>query len=108
MSNIDLSRIVTAPRKQAARREAAYRAARAECARRILAACDAPTQVNLAAAAAAGLLSPPQRAAYRALLQWIARMQAAWRPLAEAGRDPGDPAAWPGLPEAAAELSALF
>jgi hypothetical protein len=91
--------------------EAAARAraiASAECRRRILAVASESTQMNLASAAAAGLLDEADLAAYRAGLGWVAAMRATWAPLAEAGADPADDAAWPACPPEAAALAARF
>lgn len=50
---------------------------KAECQRRIYAVVDQVAQVNLAAAAAGGVLTAEQMTVYRAGLAWIAAMRAA-------------------------------
>lgn len=82
--------------------------ARVECRRRIMAVCDETAQINLAAAAAAGLLSAGDLATYQTGLAWVAQMRAAWRPMAEAGEDPADNAHWPAIPPGVADLAARF
>lgn len=49
---------------------------KAECQRRIYAVVDQVAQVNLAAAAAGGVLTTDQKDAYRSSLTWIASMRA--------------------------------
>jgi len=100
--------IKTAEDRAAEALEAAKDAARAECRRRILDAVDETAQINLAAAVAVGLLSDEELSIYRAGLGWVARMRAAWGPIAEAGKDPADDANWPAPPPGAAELAARF
>jgi hypothetical protein len=97
MSNIDLTRIITAEEK-AARQEAARRAARkSECRARIFAVVDQTAQMNLAAAAAAGALTEEQMTIYRSGLSWIHAMRAA---CAEE--------TWPDLPPGVAALAARY
>lgn len=57
--------------------------AKEECQRRIYAVVDRTAQINLAAAAAAGVLTNIQMAIYREGLQWIRSMRATWPDLAE-------------------------
>lgn len=101
---LDLSQLITAEAKADALRTTRAEAARAECARRIVALAPPSTQINLAAAAAGGLLSKEEAAAYRAALVWIGAMRGTWAGLAEAGLDPADPRHWPAPPEGLAAL----
>ena len=82
---------------------------REEVARRILSCASTATQMNLAAAAAGGMLSEDQMTAYRAGLAWIAQIRATGASLVAAG-DPdfADDAKWPTIPTSAAELAAQF
>jgi hypothetical protein len=82
---------------QAARDSAAARAAAGRA--RILAAVPEPVQAGLVAHAAAGLMTPAERAAYRDLLRWM-----------RATREAADAAAadWPDLPPRAAALLPRF
>lgn len=108
MNNIDFTQVITAEDKLAGELAAARDAARAECRRRIVAVCNETAQINLAAAVVNGALSGDDLATYRAVTAWIADMRAAWRPLAETGRAPGDDANWPAAPPGAAGLAARF
>ncbi len=108
MSNIDLSRMITAADKEAAAQEALRGTAREECRRRITALINATAQINLAAAAAAGLLTKRQIAVYQEGLAWIGCMRAVWPDLAQSGADPGDDANWPAVPPGMAQLADLF
>lgn len=104
MSNIDFTQMIDAEAKQTARAGAARDAAREECRRRILAVLDETAQLNLTAAAAAGTLPAAALETYRAGLQWIGAMRAAWPAVA------GDPAGadWPPIPAGLTELAAQF
>lgn len=91
--------------------------ARAECARRILAAASANTQANMTAyattiaakAANARTAEEAQAlAAYVEAVAWVAAMRARWPQLAADGLDPADDANWPELPAEAAALAARF
>lgn len=77
MSNVDLTQLITAEAKQATWAEAALAARKADCRRRIFAVADETAQMNLAAAAAAGVLEEEQMTVYRAGLAWIHAMRAA-------------------------------
>jgi hypothetical protein len=81
---------------------------KAECRRRIFAVVDEMAQINLAAAAGAGLLSDAQRGAYIAGLGWITQMRGAWPDLVDSGADLADDANWPAVPDGAAALVAAF
>lgn len=95
---------------QKAAEEAAARTltGKAECRRRIFAVVDEMAQINLAAAAGAGLLSEAQRASYIAGLAWIQQMRGTWPGLIDAGADLSDDANWPAVPDGAAALVAAF
>ncbi|WP_083099514.1 hypothetical protein [Pseudophaeobacter leonis] len=88
--------------------DAAQDAGRLECRRRIFAVVDEMAQINLAAAAGAGLLSAEQMAAYIAGLEWITQMRGTWAGLVDTGADLSDDANWPAVPDAAATLAATF
>lgn len=83
-------------------------AARAECSRRIYAVCDGIAQMNLAAAAATGLLSAGQMDTYRAGIAWVAQMRATWVTLADGDGAISDDGNWPAVPTGVAELAAAF
>ena len=87
---------------------AAKEAARAECRRRIVAVCDETAQINLAAAAASGLLTPEQMGVYQAGLVWVSEMRSAWEQLAIDGQNVADDASWPNIPAGVSELAAAF
>lgn len=82
---------------------------RAEVARRILAEASQATQMNMAAAGAAGLLSADDQAAFREALGWVASTRAKGAELA-AALDPtfADDAHWPEPSAAARALAARF
>lgn len=82
--------------------------AKAECRRRILAVVNETAQINLAAAVAADQLTPEQRTAYVAGLDWIMQMRAAWPGLVESGADLSDDTNWPAVPAGAAALASAF
>jgi hypothetical protein len=62
----------------------------------------------MASAAAAGLLSNEQQAAFVNALLWVSAMRGTWRGLAETDADLSDDANWPDLPVGVAELAAAF
>jgi hypothetical protein len=97
MNNIDMTRLVSADDKAAAAQADLLAARKAECRARILAVADSTVQINLAAAAAAGLLKGRQMTAYRASLGWIADMRAACAT--------GD---WPDVPPGVTRLAAKY
>jgi hypothetical protein len=97
IGSVDLSQVITSEDK-AALTEAKWRAARkAECRALILAVVDETAQLNLNAAAAAGMLTTEQMAAYRSGLDWIHAMRAA--------QVDGN---WPDVPPGVAELAEQF
>lgn len=109
MSNVDLSRIISAETRAAQALAARAEICKAECRTRIFAVVDATAQMNLAAAAAAGGLDADQMLAYRDGLDWIAAMRAACQTLiADAGADAGDDAAWPAIPDGVSALADQF
>lgn len=94
---IDLSKMFTAQDKEA-QTEAWLQASRkSECRAKILAVVDTTAQLNLNAAAAAGMLTTEQMAAYRSGLAWIHAMRAA--------QADGN---WPDVPAGVAELAEQF
>jgi hypothetical protein len=108
MIAIDWTCIDTAEDRAAREAQARAAAAAAACARRILAVCNEHAQINLASAAAAGLLAADDLQTYRTGLAWVAAMRQAWRPIAEAGADPADDTAWPAVPDGVAALARRF
>lgn len=109
MSNIDLSRIITAEAKAVTAAAERAALARAECSRRIFAVASETTQMNMTGAAAAGLFSEAQTAAYAASVQWVGAMRAAWPVIAaDAEADIADDAEWPECPAAVVALAAAF
>lgn len=103
MSNIDFSQIICAEAKAEKAAEGVYEAAKLECRNRILMVLDETAQLNLTAAAAAGVLSAEELNVYRAGLQWIAGMREAWLGVAENGAR-----GWPEAPSGLKELAAAF
>lgn len=108
MMSIDWTHVVTVEARAATAQAGNILAGRAECARRIVAVARETTQLNLAAAAAAGLLDEADFATYRQGLIWIAEMRATWRPLAESGADLSDDALWPVPPAPVVALARKY
>lgn len=109
MTNIDLSQLVTAEDKTAQALAERARAVRAECAMRIFAVADQAAQMNLASAAAVGLLDADQIATYKAGLSWVAAMRTACgAAIADPDLDHTADAAWPAVPAGVAELARAF
>ena len=109
MSNIDLSKIVTAQDKAAEAAETRATLVKASCKRRIYAVASAEAQMNIIGARAAGSFDAAQQDAYAASVQWIADMRAACQTLiTDAEADYADDANWPDCPPGAAALAAAF
>lgn len=126
MTNLDLSRLVTAETKAAAAREAHRRAAKRECRRRILSVADEATQMNLATAllvrhaaalrggaetdcAHASGLGQADVSTVLAMRRWISEMRAACATVAaDPLQPPEDDALWPAPPANLAALAARF
>lgn len=109
MSNIDLTQIITADDKSAAALLDRSGAAKAECRRRIFAVVDGTAQINLAAAAAAGILSSANLTVYQSGLGWIGSMRATWVTLAgDPSADLSDDASWPDVPAGVVDLANAF
>jgi hypothetical protein len=106
--SIDWGQMDDAAVQTARAAEARRQAAAAQCARRILAVCNEHAQINLASAAAAGLLSEDDLATYRLGLAWVTAMRQHWRHLADLHLDPADDSNWPGAPPAVAALARRF
>lgn len=96
--NIDFGKAVTAEAKVETAAVAVLDARKAECKARIFAVADEMAQINLAAAAAAGLLNADDLATYQAGLGWVASMRVA----CATGDD------WPAVPAGVVELAARF
>lgn len=78
---------------------------KSECKRRIYAEIDAVAQINLASAAAGGLLSDASAKTYASGLKWIADMRAACADLiASADESYGDDDHWPKIPKSVRAL----
>jgi hypothetical protein len=83
--------------------------AKAECRRRILDLVDETAQINLAAAAAAEVLTAEQLTTYKAGLAWIMSLRSTWPTLAaDADADLYDDANWPAPTQAMRDLAAAF
>lgn len=102
MSNIDLSQMITAPQRSAAQAEDAAARIKAACRRHILEVADPLTQTNMAAAFAADQMGAQDLEAYRAFVDWTARMRQACR--AQIRTRVPDVLEWPDLPLSAADL----
>ncbi|MCI5097720.1 MAG: hypothetical protein MRY77_15505 [Rhodobacteraceae bacterium] len=94
---IDLTQLITAEDKTAEAEVALLASRKAECRARIFAVVDQTAQMNLAAAAAAGVLDAGSMAVYRSGLAWIHAMRAA--------QADGN---WPAVPAGVAELAEQF
>ncbi|WP_193748203.1 hypothetical protein [Leisingera sp. ANG-M1] len=94
---IDWAQVVTAEANAAAAAAVLAAERKAECRARIFAVVDQTAQMNLAAAAGAGVLDDAQMATYRAGLAWIHAMRAA--------KTDGN---WPDVPPGVAELAGEF
>ncbi len=97
MSNINVSRIITAEDKLVEQQKQQLDARRIDCRTRIFAVCDEIAQINLASAASAGLFNAEQMEVYRAGLAWIDAMRTACVS--------GD---WPDPPAQVVELASRF
>ncbi len=95
--NIDMSRAITTTDKAVTIAADLLSARKSDCRARIFAIAGATTQINLAAAAAAGLLDADQMATYRAGLAWVEAMRAACAT-----------GIWPEVPAGVAELAATY
>lgn len=83
--------------------------AKVECKKRIFAIADEIAQINLAAAAGAGLLLPADLLIYRAGLQWVDDMRQNCGALATNHEaDISDDASWPTVPAGVAELAERY
>ncbi len=96
-SNIDLSQLITAKTRAARNAQEILSNRKTECRARIFEVCDEIAQMNMASAAAAGLLNKAQMRNYRAGLIWIADMRAA-----------SATGLWPEIPAGVADLAAQF
>jgi RES domain-containing protein len=101
MSHIDFSQVITAETRTTEVAEARQAHRKQECRDRIHEVIDATAQINLAAAAAAGVLTPEQMSVYRLGLNWIHAMREA------CGDDRSDDN-WPPLPAEVAKLARQF
>ena len=125
MSNIDLTKLVTADDKARRAAEARALAAKEECRRRILAVVDAATQMNLVQAmlvrdtgphgepgeeqVAAPTLRDGDVATIHQMQVWIAAMRAACAAIAgDPSHPPAADAHWPAPPDGLAELADRF
>lgn len=83
-------------------------AAKAECRRRILAVASETAQMNMAASAAAGLMSDDDVEAFRDWCTWRSAMINRARSLAGGDAPIEDDGTWPVIPKNAAALAAYF
>lgn len=96
MSNIDTDQLVTAEAKLAKQDDKRRVLVAAETTDRIEAVANAYARENMAAAAAAGLLSEKDLETYRSAVRWIDQMRASFRTLvADPTLAPTDDAHWP-------------
>ena len=102
---IDWTQLETPEARARAQQAHQQAVARAECRRRLLAIASESTQINMAAAAAAGLLPKDQMTAYRAWVKWVAGMRAQAATMADKALDPAD---WPECPPEALALVRTF
>ena len=80
-----------------------------ECAKRINTVVDLSAQLNLSAAAAAGLLSSEQLAAYKSGIGWIKATRDVWPTLAaDASKDLEDDSEWPTPSDSIVSLGLSF
>jgi hypothetical protein len=102
-------RLATAEDLATQARDQLHALSKAECRRRILAVISSNAQMNLAAAAAGGILTKPQMTAFRAGVAWIGAMRNTAATLADAGDEdfPQDDK-WPDVPEEAIALAQLY
>ena len=98
MSNIDFSQAVTAEGKATEAAAQRRKLARDTCRRRIIEMVSETKQMNITAAASAGMLSGGQHAGHAAMTGWIGSMRAAWGPLADTQVDLSDDSNWPDAP----------
>lgn len=109
MSLIDFAQMQTAKDTARSAQDAHLAAVRAACGARIHGVCSAATQLNLAAAAAAGRLSKKDAGTHTALLDWVDAMRAtATRLGAQPEVDVTEDANWPALPKGVAAMVARF
>lgn len=109
MSNIDLSRLVSAGVRANAAAELRARTLKAACSARIFEVADQVAQTNMAAALAAGRMSEDDTNRYSQFLDWIAAMRMACRAQIDAGASDAVGAdAWPELPASVGDLAHTF
>lgn len=83
--------------------------AKAACKSRIFAVAGEVAQINLAAAAGAGLFTPAELLTYRAGLQWVEDMRQNCGTLAmKHDMDISSDKSWPGVPAGVAELAERY
>ena len=102
--DVDFSQVVTAEQEAEAAEAKRIAAIKAACRAAILAVADETAQMNLAAAASAGLLSAAQMATWVSALGWVSAMRGEYARARLVGDDP----AWPDLPEGVADLVGHF
>lgn len=106
MTPEEIAALVPTPEEVLADRQSQ---ARAECRQRILDVVDETAQINLAAAAAADLLTAEQSTTYVAGLQWIMSLRDTWQTLAnDLNADIYDDANWPQPTQAMRDLADAF
>lgn len=99
MSQIDFSKLMSAEAIRQKQQHARAAAIKATCRARILAVVDQTRQMNLTAAAAAGLMEPDQHRAWLAALGWIELMrQTCAQYIRQAQVDDVEALEWPQVP----------
>ncbi|MEO0752458.1 MAG: hypothetical protein AAFY25_11715 [Pseudomonadota bacterium] len=106
--NIDFSLVRTSQAITAAEREDRHEQARIACKMRITAVLSPTAQLNLAADAAAGVLSTADTEAYKAWRVWVEEMRATWPRLADSGFAADAEGLWPVLPKGVSDLAQKY
>ncbi|MCR9274400.1 MULTISPECIES: hypothetical protein [unclassified Mameliella] len=104
MSNVDLTKIVTAEERAEAEALARAQAIKAEVQARIFAVVDQNTQASLLAAMVADALDPADQATFVAGQTWIEATKQAGRDAIENDTVP----VWPAIPAGVADLAERF
>ena len=102
--DVDFEQVVTAEQRATEANEARKTKLSAECRRGIVAVADETAQINLTAAASAGLLSAGQMQTWIAALGWVSAMRGEYARAAMEGDEP----IWPDVPAGVVELVELF
>lgn len=106
--NIDFSMVRTSQAIRTAERDDRREQARAACKTHITDVMSAAAQLNLAADAAAGVLSTADTEAYKAWRVWVEEMRATWPRLADSTFGADTHQLWPVLPPAVVALARKY